>query len=138
MRLAPLVAVLVLLSAAAVARANVAITTFTPDKYTNATSQHRTHVEPDTFAFGSAEVAAYQSGRFFDGGGSGVGYATFNGTSWSSGFLPGITTFDGGIYNRATDAAVAYDARHSTWIVSTLGLEQKGKKQITGRAVLTP
>src|SRR3954451_5084166 len=135
LHIAPLAALLVLLVGATAARANVP---FAADKYTNSTSQHKTHVEPDSFAFGSTEVAAYQSGRFFDGGASGVGFATTTngGTSWTSGFLPGITTFEGGQYNRATDAAVAYDARHNVWIVSTLGLEQKGKKQLTGRAVL--
>ena len=34
------------------------------------TSQHGTEVEPDTFAFGLTIVAAFQVGRFFDGGAS--------------------------------------------------------------------
>ena len=128
-----------LLVAAGAANANVPLTTFTPDKYTNTTSQHRTHVEPDTFAFGSTEVAAYQSGRFFDGGASGTGFATTtdSGATWTSGFLPGTTVFDtpAGPYSRATDPAVAYDSVHNVWFVSTLGLVQKGRK-LTGRAVL--
>jgi hypothetical protein len=137
LRFAPLGALLVLLVAATAASANVAKTTFTPDKYANTTSQHKTHVEPDTFASGSSEVSAYQSGRFFDGGASGIGYATNNGgTGWTSSFLPGITTFDGGQYSRATDPAVAYDAAHNVWLVSTLGLVQKGKSNLTGKAVL--
>src|SRR3954453_8680202 len=40
------------------------------DPYTNASSQHRTEVEPDSFAFGSTMVAAFQVGRFTDGGAS--------------------------------------------------------------------
>jgi hypothetical protein len=34
------------------------------DPYTNPTSQHQTEVEPDTFAYGSTIVAAFQAGRF--------------------------------------------------------------------------
>src|SRR3954452_14891978 len=138
-RFAAPAASIALLVAAGAASANVPVTTFTPDKYTNSTSQHRTHVEPDTFAFGSTEVAAYQSGRFFDGGASGTGFATTtnSGSTWTSGFLPGTTVFDtpAGPYNRATDPSVAYDSVHNVWFVSTLGLVQKGKK-LNGRAVL--
>ena len=46
------------------------------DPFTNSTSQHATAVEPDTFAFGSTIVAVTQSGRFFDGGSSDIGFAT--------------------------------------------------------------
>jgi hypothetical protein len=46
------------------------------DPFTNPTSQHRTEVEPDTFAFGSTWVSAFQAGRFFDLGASGIGFAT--------------------------------------------------------------
>src|SRR5690348_16786726 len=45
------------------------------DPYTNSTSQHKTQVEPDTFSNGNTIVAAVQSGRFFDGGGSNIGFA---------------------------------------------------------------
>src|SRR3954469_6496972 len=136
LHIAPLAALLLVLLGATAAHANVP---FTADKYTNSTSQHRTHVEPDSFAFGSTEVAAYQSGRFFDGGSSGTGFATTtdNGATWTSGFLPGTTVFDApaGPYSRATDPAVAYDSIHDVWFVSTLGLVQKGKK-LKGQAVL--
>src|SRR4051794_34353936 len=65
------------------------------DPYTNKSSQHRTQVEPDTFSFGSTIVSAFQSGRFFTGGASNVGWATSNdnGASWQSGFLPGTTVY---------------------------------------------
>ena len=46
------------------------------DPYTNTTSQHATEVEPDTFAAGSTWVSAFQVGRFRDGGGSNIGFAT--------------------------------------------------------------
>ena len=63
------------------------------DPFTNADSQHATQVEPDTFAFGSTVVSAFQSGRFFDGGSSDIGFATSKdgGATWSHGFLPSMT-----------------------------------------------
>src|SRR5947199_3101861 len=76
------------------------------DPFTNSTSQHRTEVEPDTFAFGSTIVAALQVGRFFDGGASDIGWATSTdgGTTWSNGLLSGITKFQGsGPYDRFSD-----------------------------------
>ena len=39
------------------AGANVPLTRVSADPFTNATSQHATEVEPDTFAFGSTVVA---------------------------------------------------------------------------------
>jgi hypothetical protein len=106
------------------AGANVLLTQIASDPFTNATSQHKTIVEPDTYSFGSTVVAAAQEGRFFDGGSSDVGFATStnNGTSWTSGALPGITTAAGGTYDRATDPSVAYDAKHNVWLISTLPL----------------
>jgi hypothetical protein len=40
------------------------------DTYTNAESQHKTQVEPDSFAFGQTIVTTSQSGRYFAGGGA--------------------------------------------------------------------
>src|SRR5918912_761664 len=128
---------LVTLVLAMSASANVTLTQIAFDSYTNSTSQHKTIVEPDTYSFGSTIVAAAQSGRFFDGGSSGIEFATStnNGAvgSWTHGQLPGITTFNGGPYARATDPSVAYDARHNVWLISTLGLDASP----SGKAVLT-
>jgi len=68
-------------------------TQISSDPFTNPTSQHKTQVEPDTFSFGRTEVAAVQSGRFFDGGSSDVGWSTSKdgGSQWTHGFLPGTT-----------------------------------------------
>src|SRR5436305_13553109 len=46
--------------------------------------QHATEVEPDTFASGQTVVAAFQTGRFFDGGATAVGYSVSHdgGASW--------------------------------------------------------
>jgi hypothetical protein len=52
------------------ASANVALTQVSSDPFTNSTSQHRTQVEPDTFAYGSTIVSAFQTGRFNSGGAS--------------------------------------------------------------------
>src|SRR3954468_5428857 len=88
----------VLLAWAASAQAAVPLTRVFTDPFTNSTSQHKTAVEPDTFAFGSTMVTAAQSGRFNDGGGSGIGWATTSSTGSvvAGGTLPGITTHGGG------------------------------------------
>ncbi len=100
------------------------------DPYTNTTSNHKTEVEPDTFAFGNTVVSAFQVGRFFDGGASNIGFATSTngGATWTQGFLPGTTPFSTptGIYQRTSDASVAFDAKHKVWIISWLGLFPNG------------
>jgi hypothetical protein len=113
-----------LLLGTASASANVALRQISQDPFTNPTSQHRTEVEPDTYAFGSTIVSAFQAGRFFDGGASGIGFSTSNdgGTTWQRGFLPTLTTFTGGPFDRASDPAVAFDARHGVWLISSLVL----------------
>jgi hypothetical protein len=108
-----------------VVSANVALIKISQDTFTNATSQHATQVEPDTFSDGSTIVSAFQSGRFFDGGASDIGFATSTtaGASWTSGSLPGITTFLGaGTFDRVSDPSVAFDARDNVWLVSSLAL----------------
>src|SRR5947208_3333764 len=54
------------------------------DLYTNSTSQHKTEVEPASYAYGSTIVAAFQSGRFSNVGSSNIGWATSTdvGISW--------------------------------------------------------
>ncbi len=110
---------------AASASAAVPLRQLSSDPFTNSTSQHRTEVEPDTFAFGSTIVSAFQVGRFFDGGSNDIGFATSNdnGATWQSGFLPGVTTsFGGGSFGRASDPSVAFDALHNVWLISSLVL----------------
>jgi hypothetical protein len=110
---------------AAGANAVVPLTQLSTDPFTNTSSQHRTEVEPDTFAFGSTIVATSQAGRFFSGGSSDNGWmtSTNGGASWSHGFLPGITKYQGaGRFDRASDPSVAYDARHGVWLISSLAL----------------
>src|SRR5436305_130452 len=109
-----------------VAFANETLTRISSDPYTNPTSNHKTEVEPDTFAFGNTIVSVFQVGRFFDGGASNIGWATSTngGETWTHGFLPGTTVYatPPGPYARASDPSVAYDAKHKVWIISWLGL----------------
>jgi hypothetical protein len=101
------------------------LTRLSTDPFTNTTSQHRTEVEPDSYAFGSTIVTAFQVGRFFDGGGSDIGWATStdSGATWKNGFLSGITAVaGGGAFERASDPAVAYDARHGVWLIQSLAI----------------
>jgi hypothetical protein len=125
----------VLIAGAASAHANVPLTRVSADPFNNATSQHATEVEPDTFASGSTVVAAYQVGRFFDGGASDIGFArsTDGGATWgTSSFLPGLTFSAGTFanssspYERVSDASVAYDAKHATWMISSIPITPTG------------
>jgi hypothetical protein len=95
------------------------------DPFTNTSSQHATAVEPDTFGVTSRMVMATQSGRFFNGGGSDIGFATTSngGQTWTSGVLPGITQYPpggGGTFQRVSDPSVAYDPKHNVWMISTV------------------
>ena len=118
------------------ALANVTVTGISSDPFTNSTSQHAAEVEPDIFAVGSTLVAAVQQGRFTDGGASDTGFATSTngGSTWTSSSLPGLTKlFQNGTYDRVSDPAVAFDAKHSTWLVA--GLAIKSTSGVLGAAV---
>jgi len=118
------------------ASATIPVVKIATDPFTNSTSQHKTIVEPDSYSFGSTIVSAAQFGRFFDGGASDIGFATStnNGTSWTSGVMPGITGFTNppGPYARVSDPSVAFDARHGVWMVSSLALNAS----VSGAAVI--
>ncbi len=119
------------LALAGPASANVPVTQISSDPFANTTSQHATEVEPDTFANGSTVVAAFQVGRFFDGGATDIGWSRSGdgGTTWTHGFLPGLTASSGlggatgAGFERVSDASVAYDRRHATWLISSIPLE---------------
>ena len=110
---------------------SVSLVKLSADTFTNTSSQHATEVEPDTFSFGSTIVAAFQVGRFFDGGSSDIGFATSTdgGTTWTNGYLPGITNIQGAgnPYDRDSDPAVAYDPLHGVWIISSLPIVDSAK-----------
>jgi hypothetical protein len=115
------------------------------DPYTQATCQgssatnHQANVEPDSFSNGSTMVATYQVGRIYDGGACAIGFSTStdNGTTWTSGLLPGLTKYTNpaGTFDRATDPAVAYDAQDNVWMISSLVLTEAGG--VRGVAVYT-
>ncbi len=107
---------------AAFAGAQVSLTQLSTDTFTDTPSQHDTEVEPGTFSYGSTTVTAFQVARIYGGGGADIGWATSTngGVSWTNGYLPGITIYEGGTNGAASDAAVAYDALHGVWLISTL------------------
>lgn len=116
----------------------VPLTQISADPFTNmsATSFHATEVEPDTYSNGSTEVAAFQAGRFADGGASDIGWATTTnaGASWTNDFLPGTTPYStpAGPYARLSDPSVAYDTKHGAWVISSLALNAS----LNGTAVI--
>ncbi|MFI9388392.1 sialidase family protein [Kutzneria sp. NPDC052558] len=132
----PPVVVAALLATAGPASANVAVTQVSADPFTDAQAQHRTEVEPDTFAFGSTIVSAFQVGRVSGGGSSNIGFATSTngGASWTQGFLPATTGNSGGPCGQISDASVAFDAKHNVWLISSLGVNCPGTPVLTSRS----
>ncbi len=131
-------AALVALATALTATANVALTTISTDPYKVSGSQHATEVEPDSFSFGSTIVAVTQVGRNYNGGSSNIGWgrSSNGGTTWTHGFLPGLTvnSTPPGPYTRASDPSVAYDAKHGVWLINSLGLT--GGNNVAGAAAV--
>lgn len=101
----------------------VTLTKISSDPFTVPPGQHATEVEPHVLANGSTQVAAFQTGRIAPGGATAIGWATSadGGTTWTHGFLPGLTVGNGsGPYSAASDPAVAYDAKHAVWMIASL------------------
>lgn len=100
------------------------------DPFTNASGQHETAVEPDSFSFGDTVVAVFQVGRIVGGGASGIGWArsTDGGRSWSSGVLPGLTVHGSppGPHSRVSDPVIAFDRVHGVWLASVLAIREVG------------
>jgi hypothetical protein len=98
------------------------------DTFTNSDSDHKTEVEPDTFAWGNTIVSAFHIARrpgTIGWGSADVGFSTSTngGVSWTYGSLPGLTVnYKDGTYGAAADPSVAYDAKHGQWLISTLPL----------------
>jgi hypothetical protein len=99
------------------------LTQISSDPFTVPPGQHATEVEPHVLANGATQVAAFQTGRIAPGGATAIGWATSTdgGSTWAHGFLPGLTTGNGGgPYSAASDPAVAYDAKHDVWMIASL------------------
>jgi hypothetical protein len=106
------------------------LTQVSADPYTIAPGQHATEVEPHMLANGNTLVAAFQTGRIAPGGSTDIGWATSTdgGTTWTHGFLPGLTVGEGtGPYDAASDPNVAYDAKHSLWLISSLPISNSSQ-----------
>src|SRR5579885_3566871 len=124
---------LTLFSVVSAAGSTATLLQVSSDPYTNATSQHQTEVEPDSYASGSTIVAVTQVGRFSDGGAT----STDNGSTWQSGFLPSTTPYSTppGGYDRLSDPTVVYDAAHKQWMIASLAVSAAGSTPV-GAAVL--
>jgi hypothetical protein len=113
--------------------AQTGVTQISSDPYTPASAprgEHATEVEPDSFAFNSTVITAYQVGRVFNGGATDIGFSRSanGGGAWTHGFLPGTSqeAVQPGPFFSASDASVAYDAKHRVWLISWLGAHFSG------------
>ena len=108
------------------------------DVSTNPRSQHETAVEPDSFAWGSTVVAAFQLGRYEQGAASTVGVATSAdaGRTWRRSVLPSLTveSLPPGTQTSASDPTVAYDSVHGVWLVGVLTLEPGSSHVVVARS----
>ncbi|HKR83154.1 MAG TPA: sialidase family protein [Terriglobales bacterium] len=107
------------------------------DTFSNSTSQHATEVEPGSFSFGSTVITSFQVGRIQGGGGADIGFAvsTDGALTWTNGFLPGITTFQGNGTNSAvSDTNVAYDPKHGVWLISSLPISSTNVQVAVSRS----
>jgi len=122
-------ALTVMIAITAPAYAQKSLLKISGDQFQNPDSQHRTEVEPDTFAWGSTIVSTFQVARVFGGGGADIGWATSinGGKNWTAGYLPGLTVnYKNGPYAAASDPAVVYDAKHGQWLILTLPINNSG------------
>src|SRR5258708_12146774 len=121
----------------AFAQAQVSLTQLSVDTFTDTPSQHATEVEPSAFSHGSTIVSAFQVARIWGGGGADIGFATSTngGATWTNGYLPGITIYQGGTSSAASDAAVAYAALHNFWLISSLPIGNNTSVAVTRSTV---
>jgi hypothetical protein len=101
-------------------------------------AQHRTAVEPASFASGRTVVAAFQLGRIGGGGAGAIGFSTSRdaGRTWRSGVLPGITEGSPrpGASMRAADPSVVFDPVHRWWLVASLADDFGGTSILVSRS----
>ena len=96
--------------------------------------QAQAEVEPDSFSWGRTIVAAFQVGRYVDGGAAAIGWArSRNGRTWRNGLLPGLRPGHNDDV-RVSDPVVAYDARHGMWLVATLRARGSGDDLLISRS----
>ena len=110
------------------AAANVPLTRVSSDPFTNSDqpARHRGragHVRLRVVP----SWRGFQVGRFFDGGATDIGFVRSGdgGATWDApGFLPGhdVQLRRRAPFERVSDASVAYDAAHATWLISSIPL----------------
>jgi hypothetical protein len=125
------------LAMAAPLQAQFSLVKISVDSFHNSDSQHKTEVEPDTYSWGSAMVAAFQVARVADGGGADLGFATStdSGKTWTYGSLPGLTVnYKHGTNSAASDASVVYDAKHGVWLICSLPIANSGVNVAVSRS----
>ena len=128
-------AALAMLVVSTVSAGSIIPTPISDDPYTDGGSQHqhKTQVEPDSFAFGQTIVALTQSGRWYGGGGSSnlvFSSSQNGGRTWTTGGLPGTTVNSGGPWPRISDPSIAYDAQDDAWLALGLGIDNGGDGHI--------
>jgi hypothetical protein len=124
-------AALGLLIVSAVSAGSVLPFPISEDPYTNVGPQHKTQVEPDSFAFGQTIVTTSQSGRNFGGGGASNNVFSASqdgGRTWVTGGFPGTTVNANppGPWPRISDPSIAYDPEHNVWLALGLGIDSGG------------
>jgi len=108
------------------------------DPFRGLGAQDGTEVEPDSFAHGKVVVAAFQVGRFENGGALATGFATSKnaGKTWHSGLLPSLSLASrpAGVAELVSDPAVAYDAVHRLWLIASLAQLPEGDAVLISRS----
>jgi hypothetical protein len=93
------------------------------DTLTNSDGQHATELETSAFSFGSTIVISFEVARGNGhGGGADMGFVTSTdaGATWTSAYLSGLTTVQGGAGFATGNATVTYDAAHQVWLIETV------------------
>jgi hypothetical protein len=122
-------AFVIMLAVAITALAAGSLVKISSDIFTNSASVHKSEVEPDTYAFGSTIVSTFQTARVPAGGSADIGFATSTdgGTTWSHGYLPGLTVnYKNGTFSAVSDPSVAYDPKHEVWLILSLPIATNG------------
>ena len=124
-----------LLVVSTVSAGSVIPTPISDDPYTDGGSghQHKTQLEPDSYAAGQTIVALTQSGRWYGGGGASnlvFSSSQNGGRTWTTGGLPGTTINEGGIWPRISDPSVAFDPQDNVWLALGLGIDSGGSGHI--------
>lgn len=122
-------AFVMILAAAITTLAAGSLVKLSSDTFTNSASEHKTEVEPDTYAFGSTIVSTFQVARVFGGGSADIGFATSTngGTTWTHGYLPGLTVnYKGGTFASASDPSVVYNPKFGNWLILSLPIAING------------